>query len=134
MVRKLVDWVFQPNDAFEAIGKLTLAGPAYVLYLVFVIVAVLGSFRLVQDSVNVSKVSDEEATSAKFQLLRLELIDDLEQQMMAGSPENLAELDECYAGLKDSGEYQLEARVELWPRRVQKKRQPMTAGSTMRSS
>jgi len=134
VVRKLVDWVFQPNDAFEAIGKLTLAGPAYVLYLVFVIVAVLGSFRLVQDSVNVSKVSDEEATSAKFQLLRLELIDDLEQQMMAGSPENLAELDECYAGLKDSGEYQLEARVELWPRRVQKKRQPMTAGSTMRSS
>lgn len=118
MIILLMRWIFQPDEAFEAIKKLPLEAPGFVLFLLYICVAVLGSLRLVQDSVNVSQESTDEGSEARFQALRLEIVDDIEQQMLANSARDRKELSAFYDSLQDGGQLlQLETRAELWPRR-----------------
>lgn len=118
MIFKLLGWTFQPDEALSELMGIPLEVPGLALFLIYLCVAVLGSLRLVEDSVNVKRVASEEAADAQFQALRLEVIDDIEQQLLAGSEDGVAELHAFYKDLRNSSELlQLETRTELWPQR-----------------
>lgn len=115
---QLVKWLFEPSAAFTAFGDLRLEAPGFVLFVLYYCAAVLGSLRILTECAAETVETSAQAADMHWRDVRSRVVDDIEEQMMAGSAEDRQVLQEFYATLRDGGELlQVETRVELWPRR-----------------
>lgn len=128
MVVLLWQWVLNPGDAIAYLRELPpiLEIPGLLVFIVYFIVAVLGSLQLLQESANVvkggkDKEAEENRAESNFQTLRADIIDGIESALRVSTEEDQKLLNDFYSELQqDSEQLLMETRAWLWPRRSEK--------------
>lgn len=112
---QLIKWLFEPAEAFEAFEDMVLNQAGFVLFLLYYCAAVLGSLRLLQDSTGETLESSKRIADKQWLDVRSRVVDDVEEQMIAGSDEDREELAAFYKSLRDGGELVPQSDFDLQP-------------------
>mmetsp|Transcript_460 Transcript_460/g.882 ORF Transcript_460/g.882 Transcript_460/m.882 type:complete len:188 (+) Transcript_460:109-672(+) len=100
----LIKWLFDPSSAFKTLGSMKAEGAGYLFLLLYYCSAVLGSLRFLTDSGQKSRETSAENANRQWLDVRARVVDDIEEQMISGSPGDQEELRRFYAELREGGE------------------------------
>lgn len=113
----LLRWLFEPADALKSFENLRLETPGLILFLFYYTAAVIGTLQFTQGPTTEKDDKDHSQNrDVQWNALRVDIIDELEQQLRSTYDTNDSDRDSFYQGLSNSSEtMQLETRTELWP-------------------